>query len=172
MVKIFHVKLLPQELEIKMIWLLWIFKGSTFLGDEIHLSISGIMSTNVIGFRPGRKRRTSKWMMGCRASGLIGLMVSWLNHFLLLKTEDFKRVGAGKAYLKTSDSVVDKKIYGRLLPRPMFGHLWSGGISDLTLFPLFPLGACRVGKDLSDFWWLGELLMAMVISLQISEFDL
>ena len=159
--------------EVKLLEILWFggffHMGALGWGMKKHLlQLSGIINQRKLGFLwspPTRKRRTRKWMMGCRASGLIGLMVSWLG-----RNHDFHsdRVGAGKDDQKTKrfrwliHAEIDKTIYGRLLPRPMFGHLWSGGISELTLFPLFPLGACRVGKDLSDFdelvncWWLWQ----------------
>lgn len=70
-------------------------------GDEkTSPPISGIINQRNLVLPwspPTRKRRTRKWRMGCRASGLIGLMVSWTQPRLPFSD----RVGAGKDDQKT-----------------------------------------------------------------------
>lgn len=103
------------------------FQMEHLRGDEkTSPPISGIINQRNLVLPwspPTRKRRTRKWRMGCRASGLIGLMVSWTQPRLPFSD----RVGAGKDDQKTK-RFSWWRIYGRLLPRPMFGHLWSGDL--------------------------------------------
>ena len=147
----------------RLAWFGGFFQGEHLRGDEqTSPPISGIINQwNLVSFgvlQPGRGGQGSGWWAA--------VQVDWLGWWCLGRNHDFHfriELVPGKTIKKPSDSVgeefIDKTIYGRLLPRPMFGHLWSGGISELTLFPL---GACRVGKDLCDFdelvncWWLWQ----------------
>lgn len=80
-----------------MIWLVF-SRGALEGGWDTSLNFRDHKPTSlVLPWSPGRRRRTRKWRMGCRASGLIGLMVSWTQP--RLPFSDI--VGAGKDDQKT-----------------------------------------------------------------------